>query len=98
LPRLSSILPPTPSFIRRKILVWSCGNDADLEITALPVRDRVAAATVLLEKVSNEVLTLSDVDLVALTALVEGVGCYVDALRVRVAGEVDARSGAECDV
>jgi hypothetical protein len=43
-------------------------------------------------------LTLSDVDLVALTALVEGVGCYVDALRVRVAGEVDARSGAECDV
>lgn len=67
------------------------------EIAALPVRDRVASALPFLDKLSNEVSHLSDAELVAVSTLFEDLGRHVDAARVRVAGEVDARSAGERD-
>ena len=66
-------------------------------MTALSVREKVASAVALVEKLSNEVSPLSDADLVSLTSLAEDLGRHVDALRVRLAGEVDERSGPEHD-
>ena len=68
---------------------------SDPSLSTLSVRERVASALPLLEKLSSRVAHLSDTDLVALAGLTEDVGRHLDALRVRVAGEVDARSGAE---
>lgn len=68
----------------------------------LESRDRdtravVADAQALLAGVRSRVEGASDADLVALAGEVEGLGRVVDALRVRVAGEVDARSGRSGD-
>jgi hypothetical protein len=55
-------------------------------------RETVAAALALLEGVFGKVGRLPDADLVAFTRESESLGRVVDALRVRAAGEVDARS------
>ncbi|GGO63532.1 hypothetical protein GCM10010910_16310 [Microbacterium nanhaiense] len=73
----------------------SMATSSNSRIRTLSVRERVTAALPLLERLSSEVAHLSDAELVALSRLSEEVGRHVDALRVRTAGEVDARSGAE---
>ncbi|MBF0817143.1 HNH endonuclease [Microbacterium paludicola] len=55
-------------------------------------REAVAAALAVLEGVFGQVGGLPDANLVAFTRESEGLGRVVDALRVRAAGEVDARS------
>ncbi|GAA1724534.1 HNH endonuclease signature motif containing protein [Microbacterium paludicola] len=55
-------------------------------------REAVAAAAGALEGVFSQVGSLADADVVAFTRQVEALGRLVDGLRVRAAGEVDARS------
>ena len=59
------------------------------------VRERVSAAVPVVESQTAAVSALSDSDLVATAQDLEALGRHVDALRVRVAGEIDARSDRE---
>lgn len=65
------------------------------ESIADSVRERVSAAVPIVESQTAAVSALSDSDLVATAQDLEALGRHVDALRVRVAGEVDARSDRE---
>lgn len=55
-------------------------------------RTRVASAAAMLREVADRVAMVTDDDLVALARGAEALGRHVDALRTRIAGEVDARS------
>ncbi|MGO2529404.1 MAG: DUF222 domain-containing protein [Microbacterium gubbeenense] len=65
------------------------------ESLAEGVRERVSAAVPVVESQTAAVSALSDSDLVATAQDLEALGRHVDALRVRVAGEIDARSDRE---
>ncbi|GGD42194.1 hypothetical protein GCM10010915_24070 [Microbacterium faecale] len=58
-------------------------------------RTRVATAAAMLREVADRVAMVTDEDLVALARGAEALGRHVDALRTRIAGEVDVRSGQE---
>lgn len=58
-------------------------------------RTRVASATALLGLLADGVSSLADEDLVALAKGAEALGRRIDALRTRIAGEIDARSDRE---
>lgn len=58
-------------------------------------RTRVASAEAMLREVTDRVAMVTDEDLVALARGAETLGRHVDALRTRIAGEVDVRSDRE---
>ena len=66
-------------------------------VSAHSVRERVLAATSFLSNIPAEISLLDEEDLIELTDLAEALGRKADALRVRVAGEVDARSGRDLE-
>ena len=68
---------------------------SDTPRDTLSPRERVEQAAALLAGVSAEVAGLSDAEVVDLLAPLEGMGRQADSLRVRAAGEIDARSGRD---
>ena len=68
---------------------------SDTSRDTLSPRERVEQAAALLAGVSAEVAGLSDAEVVDLLAPLEGMGRQADSLRVRAAGEIDARSGRD---